>query len=250
VETGQPQLASETFTGPIQHEGHLLEVPILHQAYFSGFDKKNKHELLAWMMETFKMPHRPRLAATKGDSLVLSPELKFIAENFDSSHFLNLLRYHHRAYSLLLQDDLDGFQEKLWEEIASTLIRYPDPTDTAQQRLIPIALREAVLPSIDTLKLQAQVPLPLLPIAGKRYMRLEWMFLQWFKVKLEPDYTHWLACLKKVKSDPVNGKPLGKSDSTRTLERERASMISTIYSKLHDACQLAQYQPRIVNEIR
>lgn len=114
VESGPPQLASETFAIPITFNQRPLQVPLLHPAYLADLAEDDKEKLVVWMTETFKMPNSPRLASSKGSALFLSPEMKFIAEEYDSIHFLTQLQYHHPFVTSQLQKDGEGFQEILW----------------------------------------------------------------------------------------------------------------------------------------
>lgn len=125
-------------------------------------------------------------------------------------------------------------------------IRYLDPSDITRQRLLHVPLRDLVIPSLYTEQLQALVPLSLLPISSNE--REKWYFLELFGVKREPEFTHWLTCLKKIKPGPVESSPptQGVSNSTPIS----ISMITTIYFNLNMAYKSANDRPSILNEIR
>lgn len=246
VESGPPQLASETFPTPIAFNQLPLQVPVLHPAYLADLSEEDAEKMVAWMTKTFGMPARPRLAISKGNALVLSPEMKFIANEYDSIHFLSLLRHHYQFYTTQLEKGRGGFQQILWEEIASTTIRYLDPSDTHRQRLLPVPLRDTVIPSRDTKLLQAQVPLPLLPV--RTFDERNWYFLETFGVKREPHFKHWLACLRKIKSDMTGVSPPTQGDAGGTSPG--ISTIAVIYSSLDGAYTSAKDKPSILSGIR
>jgi hypothetical protein len=242
TQSGELELASGTFTTPIQVDEASLPVPVLHQDY-TLWEPTGGRKLLEWIANSFDMPRVPRLVRSEdGQAYSLSPEMKFLAEKVDSFQFLKVLQrnwlLHYRKW---LSKESSHFQQNILDDISSTRIRCQDLTKPH--------LKETIFPVVELELPHSLVSLPLLPIPNAEAIPLRWAFLEDLGVQLQPTVEDCLRCLRKLKLRGTDGKTPAETTASngRIIGNARSIMVqatASIYKLLRDRAR--NYKERAV----